>query len=158
MSAVLKPGIDLRPMTLDDIDCVTEIEIATYEFPWTRGIFHDCLQVGYCCWVYENNEDILAYGVMSVAADEAHILTIVVAEPARRNGLGAGMLKNLLMIARQRNAATVILEVRPTNDAAINLYQHTGFSEVGVRKGYYPDSNNQREDALVMALDLKTWQ
>lgn len=136
-----------------DLDVVIDIETRTYEFPWTRGIFHDCLQVGYCCWVYEQQGEILAYGVMSAAAAEAHILTIVVAEDARRQGLGYKVLEHLLSIARQRHTQTVLLEVRPSNEAAIRLYLNTGFSEVGIRKGYYPDTNG-REDALVMGLDL----
>lgn len=157
MSAVLKPGISLRPMIEDDLDQVIDIENQTYEFPWTRGIFHDCLQVGYCCWVFEAEGEILAYGVMSVAADEAHILTIVVAEYARRQGLGGKILEHLLGIARQRNASTVLLEVRPSNEAAIKLYQRIGFSEIGIRKDYYPDANG-REDALVMGMDINYYQ
>lgn len=156
MSAVIKPGILLRPMTMDDIDQVFEVETETYEFPWTRGIFHDCLQVGYCCWVFELEGEVVAYGVMSVAAGEAHVLTIVVTKQSRSQGLGAAMMEHLLIIARQRGAATVLLEVRPTNEAAINLYQRIGFSEVGRRKDYYPARGDSREDALVMALDLDT--
>ncbi|MDH5180318.1 MAG: ribosomal protein S18-alanine N-acetyltransferase [Gammaproteobacteria bacterium] len=153
MSAVLEPGISLRPMTIDDLDQVIAIETATYDFPWTRGIFHDCLQVGYCCWVIETAGDIFAYGVMSVAADEAHILTIVVSEDARRQGFGKSILEHLLNIAQQRNASVVLLEVRPSNTAAVNLYYQTGFSEIGIRKDYYPDHGG-REDALVMGLDI----
>ncbi|MDH5409178.1 MAG: ribosomal protein S18-alanine N-acetyltransferase [Gammaproteobacteria bacterium] len=156
MSAVLEPGINLRPMTDDDVDDVMAIETAVYEFPWTRGIFLDCLRVGYCCWVLEDGDEIVSYGVMSVAAAEAHILTIVVREVDQKRGLGRQMLLHLLSLARQRKVKTILLEVRPSNDAAIYLYQSVGFSEVGIRKDYYPGKND-REDALVMGLDLKTY-
>ena len=61
-----------------DMDAVMEIEIRAYDFPWTQGIFRDCLRVGYCCWCYENDETIQAYGVMSAAAGESHILNLTV--------------------------------------------------------------------------------
>ena len=156
MSAVLKPGTSLRPMTEDDVDQVMAIETAIYDFPWTRGIFQDCLSVGYCCWIYEEQDEIRAYGVMSVAASEAHILTIVVRSSDQQRGLGRQMLSHLLRLASQRKVKTMLLEVRPSNDPAIHLYQSIGFSEVGIRKDYYPDKNG-REDALVMGLDLEVY-
>lgn len=137
-----------------DLDAVIAIEEASYEFPWTRGIFHDCLHVGYSCWVHEENGRILAYGVMSTGGGEAHILTVVVKEQARSRGVGRQMMRHLLNTAAKHHVDTVLLEVRPSNEAAVSLYQSLGFSEIGVRKGYYPDKKG-REDALIMGLDLK---
>lgn len=153
MSAVLKPNdIMLRPMGDADLDAVNAIEQATYPFPWTRGIFQDCLRVGYSCWVLEEAGQVLAYGVMSAGGGEAHILTIVVKEEYRELGLGRRLLRHLITIARQAGVETIFLEVRPSNLAAIKLYQSLGFSEVGIRKDYYPDEGG-REDALIMGLD-----
>lgn len=140
-----------------DLDAVIAIEEASYEFPWTRGIFQDCLHVGYSCWVYEENGYVLAYGVMSTGGGEAHILTLVVQEKSRGRQLGRQMLRQLLNTAGKLRVDTVLLEVRPSNTIAINLYQSMGFSEIGVRKGYYPDQRG-REDAIVMGLDLKHYQ
>ncbi len=137
-----------------DLDTVIAIEEKSYIFPWTRGIFHDCLHVGYNCWVYEENGLVQAYGVMSIGGGEAHILTIVVDEKARGRQLGRQMMGRLLNSAGKHKVETVLLEVRPSNTIAINLYQSMGFNEVGIRKGYYPD-NKGREDALIMGLDLK---
>jgi len=139
-----------------DLDTVIDIEERSYAFPWTRGIFHDCLHVGYNCWVYEENGRVLAYAVMSIGGGEAHVLTIVVDEKARGRQLGRDMIRHLLNTARKHKVETVLLEVRPSNTVAVNLYQSIGFGEVGVRKGYYPD-NGGREDALVMGLDLKQY-
>ncbi len=137
-----------------DLDAVIAIEERAYPFPWTRGIFHDCLHVGYNCWVYEENGVVLAYGVMSIGGGEAHILTVVVDEKARRRQLGRQMMDHLLSVASKQKVETVLLEVRPSNTVAIHLYESLGFSEVGIRKGYYPDKKG-REDALIMGLDLK---
>lgn len=153
MSAVLKPATGLRPMHEDDLDAVMAIEQATYQFPWTRGIFRDCMHVGYCCWVFEDNGDIEAYAVMSIGAGEAHLLTVVVDPKSRGKGLGKMLVTHLLDIASTHGAETVLLEVRPTNHIAVQLYQNLGFNEVGLRPNYYPAPNG-REDALIMALTM----
>ena len=154
MVAVLKPGNNsIRPMLETDLDAVIAIEEASYTFPWTRGIFYDCLHVGYNCCVYEENGHVLAYGVMSTGGGEAHILTVVVQEDARGRQLGRQVMRHLLNMASKHKVEMVLLEVRPSNTVAINLYQNLGFNEVGVRKGYYPDAKG-REDALIMGLEL----
>jgi len=154
MSAILKPHIGLRPMSEEDLDTIMAIEQDTYRYPWTRGIFRDCLQVGYSCWVYESEAGIEAYGVMSLGAGEAHILTLVVYAFSRGKGLGKIMLDHLLQLARARKVHSVLLEVRPSNKVAIQLYHKLGFNEVGIRPNYYP-SEHGREDALIMALSFK---
>lgn len=143
----------LRPMTVADLDAVMEIEKDAYPYPWTLGIFRDCLHVGYCCWVYTQAEEILAYGVMSIAAGESHLLNLCVRGSARRSGLGTTMLRHLVQLAGRHGADVVLLEVRPSNVAAVDLYRNLGFNEVGIRKNYYP-ADDGREDALVMARQL----
>lgn len=150
MSAILKPRAGMRPMNEDDLDMVMQIEEQTYIFPWTRGIFRDCLHVGYCCWIYETNDEVEVYGVMSIGAGEAHVLTVVVQEQSRGQGLGRMMMEHMLEIAEHHRVITVLLEVRPSNTAAINLYHNMGFNEVGVRPNYYP-AEHGREDAIIMA-------
>ena len=154
MSAVLNSNRDgLRPMFEEDVDAVMAIESDVYEFPWTNGIFNDCMQVGYSCWVYQEQGKIVAYAVMSVAALEAHILTIVVHPESQGCGLGKMLLMHLLDIAKTHRAEKIFLEVRPSNEAAIALYEKTGFIHIGRRPNYYP-ARHGREDAIVMALDL----
>lgn len=154
MSAVLQqPMTHIRPMRLDDIAAIMEIELRVYPFPWTEGIFKDCLHVGYCCWVYERDGVIAAYGVMSMGADEAHILNLCVRPERQGNGLGRSMLEYLIGIAMHHEAASVFLEVRPSNKSAIQLYHKLGFQEVGTRKAYYP-AHQGREDALILERKL----
>ena len=136
-----------------DLDAVMEIESRAYDFPWTQGIFRDCLRVGYCCWCYENDGLIQGYGVMSVAAGESHILNITVRPESQRQGIGGKLMKHFLQLARRHDADTVMLEVRPSNVSAISLYEKMGFNEIGVRRKYYP-ADEGREDALLLALSL----
>ncbi|MDP1707831.1 MAG: ribosomal protein S18-alanine N-acetyltransferase [Gammaproteobacteria bacterium] len=143
----------LRPMTAEDIEAVMAIELCAYEYPWSAGIFQDCLNVGYCCWVYKTEHALAGYAVMSVGAGEAHLLNLCVRTEWRRYGLGRRLLKHMLSIARGHHADTALLEVRPSNQAAISLYHAVGFNEVGMRKAYYPAANG-KEDAIILALSL----
>lgn len=154
MSAVIHIGSDgLRPMAEDDLYSIMEIEQRVYPYPWTHSIFQDCLHVGYCCWIYQEYGMLLAYGIMSIGAGEAHILTLCVRPEYQRKGLGKMMLLHLLQMARDHKVETILLEVRPSNNTAVELYRKLGFNEVGHRHDYYPNDDG-REDALIMALTL----
>ena len=142
-----------RPMNQDDLDGVMSIEREVYDYPWSDGIFRDCLRAGYCCWVSGHGGTVEAYGVLSVAAGEAHLLNLCVDPGRRGRGLGKAMLVHLVGLARHHGAEVLFLEVRASNVVAGGLYEQMGFSEAGVRHGYYPGSNG-REDALIMALHL----
>lgn len=154
MSAMLESASGrFRSMTEADLLQIMEIERRAYPYPWTPGILRDCLRVGYACWVYEVDAVIHAYGVMSVAAGEAHILNLCVRTESQGQGLGGKMLTQLIALARRHGADTLLLEVRPSNLSALRLYQRQGFNEVGTRKNYYP-AEQGREDALILALAL----
>ncbi len=147
------PGFSLRPMSDNDVPMALGVECAAYPHPWSEGIFCDCLRVGYCCWVIETGGEIVGHGVMSAAVGECHILNVCVHPDYQQCGLGRRMLKRLISLGRTRNADTAFLEVRLSNSAAIGLYESEGFSEVGVRRGYYPGAKG-REDAIIMACPL----
>ncbi|MFT5445842.1 MAG: ribosomal-protein-alanine N-acetyltransferase [Gammaproteobacteria bacterium] len=155
MSAVRKPGEpNARPMREEDLRRVLNIERAAYGFPWSEGIFRDCLQVGYCCWVVERDDDVAAYGIMQVAVSEAHVLNLCVDPLAHGQGVGRAMLRCLLQVARDHGGDSAYLEARPTNEHALALYRSEGFRTVGTRRAYYP-SEQGREDALILSLDLR---
>lgn len=155
MSAVIKTSADgFRPMTLVDLEQVMAIEVVAYEHAWTGGIFRDCMHVGYCCWVYQEQGRICSYYVMSVGAGEAHLLNLCVERDRQGQGLGRMMLGHMTEVAMMHHAETLLLEVRPSNRAAIGLYHSCGFNEVGTRRGYYPTNSDAREDALIMARAL----
>ena len=151
MSAILKePGLHFRPMQGDDLSDVMEIERRSYPHPWTRLIFNDCLHAGYCCWVAECQGIIEGYGIISIAAGEAHLLNLCVRPESQHQGIGMKILWHLISIARRHEAEIIFLEVRPTNRPACELYRQAGFNELGTRKDYYP-AGDKREDALIFA-------
>lgn len=140
-------------MRKEDLPGVAALEAASYEFPWTQGIFGDCLKAGHPSWVLWVGEEMAGYGVLSVAAGEAHVLNVCIGPAFRGLGLGRHLLKRLLDIARWNGAQRVFLEVRPSNDVAHKMYLSMGFAEIGRRPRYYP-ARDGREDAIVMALDV----
>ena len=143
----------LRPMREADLDAVAAIEHRAYAFPWSRGIFRDCLVAEYPAWVLLQDGVLIGYGVLSIAADEAHVLNVCTAPESQGRGHGRRVLRALLQVARGRGARRVFLEVRPSNAHAIALYHDEGFNEIGRRPRYYP-AHDGREDALVMAMEL----
>jgi ribosomal-protein-alanine N-acetyltransferase len=154
VSAQLQPRWSLLPMSAEQLQEILEIERRAYPFPWTEGIFRDCLKTGYSAWcVCDPSGNILAYALMSMAVGEAHILNLCVAPEGQRGGLGRFLLDHLMRVARSANMTLILLEVRRSNTAARRLYEGAGFSTFGVRKGYYPDTEG-REDALVLGLDI----
>ncbi|WP_149196541.1 ribosomal protein S18-alanine N-acetyltransferase [Luteimonas suaedae] len=140
-------------MRVDDLAEVMAIELRAYPFPWTSGIFRDCLRAGYPAWVLHDQGRIIGYGVLSVAAGEAHVLNLCVDPEVQGQGHGRRLLRALLRIARDQGVVRVFLEVRPSNPQAIALYHDEGFNEIGRRPRYYPAMRG-REDAIVMAIEL----
>lgn len=143
----------LRPMREDDLDAVMAVERRAYPFPWTPGIFRDCIRAGYPAWLLYEGAQVIGYAVLSIAAGEAHLLNLCVDPSAQGRGHGRRLLQTVLRLAQGQGAQRVFLEVRPSNPAAIALYHAQGFNEIGRRPRYYPTANG-REDAIVMAMEL----
>lgn len=137
-----------------DLDDVVGIEQAVHAHPWTRGNFSDSLTAGYHCWVAHRHAALVGYGVVMIGAGEAHLLNLSVAPAWQRQGIGSELTRFFVKLARDYGAQKIYLEVRPTNAAARALYAAHGFSEIGVRRDYYP-SREGREDAVIMELQLK---
>ena len=146
--------LELLPMNGRDLDDVLRIEEDVYPYPWTRGNFADSLDVGYSCWVLRNGVELIGYFVVMLVVDEAHLLNISVARRHHGKGFGARLLRFAMEKAKRLGAQSLLLEVRPTNAAALVLYHHYGFAEIGRRKGYYPALGG-REDAIVMRRTLE---
>ena len=132
-----------------DVPVIVAIERAAYQFPWSEGIFRDCLRVGYVCRVVDVGGDPTGYGIMSVGAGEAHILNVCIRDEYRGRGLARKILLYLLDRARASGMREAFLEVRPSNTAAAQLYHSMGFEPVGMRRGYY-QATVGREDAAVL--------
>ena len=152
---LLAPEVVIRSMRSSDIAEVVTIERASYQFPWSEGIFRDCLRVGYVCRVITVSRQVMAYGVMSLGAGEAHILNLCVGETYRCRGVGRRLLSSLIERATAAGMGDAFLEVRPSNTAAIRLYLALGFEQVGMRRGYY-QAVSGREDAAVLRRALRS--
>ena len=137
-------------MRASDVPEVARIERESDEFPWSEGIFRDCLRVGYRCVVLEGEGSTLeGYAVVSIGAGEAHLLNLCVHPDRQGCGLGRDMLAAMIEVARQGGAGQIFLEVRPSNEVAMGLYDSTGFKEIGRRPRYYR-SVGGRDDAVVL--------
>jgi ribosomal-protein-alanine N-acetyltransferase len=156
----------VRTLDSGDLDRIMEIELAAYPHPWTRGIFSDCLRVGYDCWGLQLGSHLVGYSIQSDAAGESHLLNLCVAPEWQRRGCGQVLLENAVRTARAHACESMYLEVRPSNPAGIALYARHGFTMIGRRPDYYSasaaseslpavETGRGREDALVMRLDLR---
>jgi ribosomal-protein-alanine N-acetyltransferase len=146
--------IEFRPMTQADIPAVMQVEKSAYAYPWTRGIFADCIRAGYDCWAALEQDRLIGHAVLSAAAGESHILNLTVERGRQGEGIGRQFLRHLVERARLLGAEIMLLEVRASNHGAIHLYETSGFNEIGCRKGYYPAPDGT-EDALLFALQIQ---
>jgi ribosomal-protein-alanine N-acetyltransferase len=137
-----------------DLPEVVAIEADIYPFPWTRGNFLDSIRAGYSVWALRDRSGaLIAYAVMTLMIDEAHLLNLSVARHYQREGLGWRTLEWMAEVARGYGARTMLLEVRPSNATAARMYERYGFEKIGTRRGYYP-AKTGREDAVVMRVAL----
>lgn len=142
--------VEIDTMNYSDLKQVITIEKKAYPYPWTLGIFRDCLRVGYKTWVMRLDRKVMGYGIVMLSPGEAHILNICIDPDYQRRGLGRYFLQHLIKNSGQTDIDMVMLEVRRSNKQAQQLYQSEGFHELGIRKAYYPAADG-REDAIILA-------
>ena len=144
----------IRRLTVADLDRVFEIEQLAYPFPWTRGIFEDCLRVGYACFGLQFARQLAGYTIFSWAAGEAHLLNLCIHPDWQHRGYGSLLLEYSINHVARLESEAIFLEVRESNPRAAELYKNRGFKVVGHRPSYY-QANDKREDAIVMRLELR---
>jgi [ribosomal protein S18]-alanine N-acetyltransferase len=163
MSAVYKveaespalSSLRFAPMQVGDLPEVLVIENDVYPHPWTRGNFLDSLYSGYETWTLRDPTGALVgYFLLMLAVDEAHLLNISVRRDLHGKGIGRMQLDKVVAVAREKGMQSILLEVRPSNQRALAVYLHYGFTQIGLRKGYYPAEGSTREDAIVMRFRL----
>lgn len=144
----------MRKATELDIPRLIAIELATQIAPWSEDIFQRCFKMGYDCWVAEEDDQVIAFLMMSSSLTmESHILDICVDPLYQKKGYGEKLLKYAISHARLHGIGLMYLEVRRSNYSAIMLYHKAGFVQIAERKNYYP-AKKGREDALLFAKDL----
>lgn len=155
MTAMLDLALRFAPMLPADVDEVYALECSVFPHPWSRANFTESLASGYDAWTVRDAQGALAgYYLLMYAVDEAHLLDVAVAAGRQRQGLGRHLLDRIGERAREQGMGSVLLEVRPSNLRALDVYRRYGYREIGRRKGYYPAHGGQREDAIVMRIDL----
>jgi ribosomal-protein-alanine N-acetyltransferase len=156
MSALPQPPLEARlePLTIERLVAVCAVEQAAYTHPWTHANFVDSMHAGYCCQLLLGGDQLIGYFVAMKGVDEVHLLNLTVAPAFQRQGWAPLLLETLAGWSRGQGAQWLWLEVRASNLRALYIYERNGFRRVGLRKGYYPALNNQREDAVVMSLLL----
>lgn len=137
----------IRPAQEADLPALVALERIAFTDPWSRGDFADGLRSGWAIYVAENGDEVAGYIVGRAAVDEAEILNLGVALPARRRGFGSALVRRLLEDFAEGGVRSVFLEVRESNHAAQQLYQSFGFVTVGRRRRYY---QRPMEDAVVL--------
>jgi ribosomal-protein-alanine N-acetyltransferase len=163
--------LSFMPMQAADLDEVLSIESVSHIHPWTKGNFSDSLAAGHWAYCirrlldqanissgsYLDPQVLWAYCILYPAVDELHLLNITVSPKLRKLGLGSRMMVAIEGVAAQQNMPRIILEVRPSNESAFNLYQKLDYEQIGIRKNYYPANpeSGKREDAIVMAKSIK---
>ena len=153
ITPIAEPPVSIRTMKHEDLALVSDIERRSYDYPWSHGVFRDCLLAGYHCVVLQRDDRVAGYGILSVAAGEAHILNLCVDPTHRSHGYGERLLDEILGRARSASVSEIFLEVRPSNETALALYRKKGFHKVANRPAYY-QAHEGREDAAVLVKKL----
>jgi [ribosomal protein S18]-alanine N-acetyltransferase len=147
----LKTAVDIRRLTMGDLNAIERIERRAYPTPWSRSMFAGELAkpASISLGAFEG-EQLAGYMIISRYVDAWHVMNIAVDPEFRRRGIATALLERLFELTDDGSRRGYTLEVRVSNDGAIKLYERLGFEARGVRRGYYTDN---REDALIMWRD-----
>ncbi|MDD2373014.1 MAG: ribosomal protein S18-alanine N-acetyltransferase [Syntrophomonadaceae bacterium] len=145
---MLNPGFILRKMTSQDIDEIMQIEQKCFTLPWSRESYRGELKNNFATYLVCDFEGKIAgYGGIWVVFEDAHITNVAVDPDFRQSGMGTALMQELEQKARDKKAQRILLEVRPSNEAALAMYRNLGYSPTGLRQNYYSDNG---EDAIIM--------
>ncbi|HEY5294317.1 MAG TPA: ribosomal protein S18-alanine N-acetyltransferase [Gaiellaceae bacterium] len=147
-------AIDVRVLEPPDLDAIEPIEQRAYPTPWSRSMFASELAkpTSICLGAFEG-EELVGYVINSRYVDAWHVMNVAVDPEHQRRGVATHLLRRLFELTRDDERRGYTLEVRVSNEGAIQLYAQLGFEPRGIRRGYYTDN---REDALIMWRDART--
>ena len=140
----------IRSMTLEDVKEVYDIEKRAHITPWSESILHDCIVVGYPCYVLIAHNIICGFMITRQQDYKCHLLNLCIAPEYQGRGFGESLLLYLMKNTKS-DCAQILLEVRPSNFAATHLYYKHGFKQIGLKKDYYHDLDGTFEDALLLS-------
>ncbi len=142
--------ITIRPMRMEDVPVLVQMERDIFSMPWSEQNFKDLLTRGYCLYLVALDSDkLLGCAGLTVLGNEGDIDKVMVCEECRGKGIASYLMEELLAEGRRRGVEEFTLEVRAGNTAAIRLYEKYGFVSEGIRPRFY---DKPVEDALIMWL------
>ena len=142
--------VKIVPMAAEHLDRLEQLERMCFSRPWSKKMLAEELDnqcAAFLVAVEPETEKAVGYAGLLVVADEGYITNVAVDPSCRRQGVAAQLLQVFDNFAKGNHLAFLTLEVRPSNTAAIALYQGSGFREVGRRRNYY---DLPKEDALIL--------
>lgn len=147
-------NIRIVPMNADHLDELERLERICFSRPWSKRMLGEELENQCAAFLVAEDESgkVLGYAGLLVMMDEGYITNVAVFPEYRRLGVAAKIIEVYMNFAQANQLAFLTLEVRPSNAAAIALYQRFGFEEVGRRKNYY---DLPKEDALILTRYFK---
>lgn len=146
----------VESMKESDLAKVVQIEELLFSLPWTReGFLSGMRQENSIFLVAKNDEEVIGYLGMYCSFDEGEITNVGVDPLQWNRGIGRILVRTALEKAKDNGIENLILEVRKSNEHAINLYKKTGFEEIGIRKDFY---EMPREDGIVMKMNWSNWK
>jgi len=148
--------IAINKLIVEDIDQVIQIEKEVFSNPWEESAFYSSLDHS-CCWKLSDklSKKIIGYLIGQQVLDEFSIYNLAICREYQNQGLGSWFTRKILNEMRDNGSRVFFLEVRRSNEAALQLYGNLGFKEAHVRRGYY---SNPVEDALIMIKDERNYE
>jgi ribosomal-protein-alanine N-acetyltransferase len=144
----------LKAASVSDAERLAVVERAASAAPWTKQQFVDCLVEKNPAYVLWENDSVIGFVIYHLIKGQCEIYNIAVHPDFQQQGFGKYLLEQAINAARVTHCESIFLEVRASNQSARGLYQKLGFNELGVRRNYYKMSTGDREDAIMMAMDL----
>ncbi|CAM9387882.1 ribosomal protein S18-alanine N-acetyltransferase [Acinetobacter bereziniae] len=138
----------IRLMQASDLHVVAEIENQVQSHPWKISQFEESI-TSYVSTVIEQNNQVVGFCILQPVLDEANLLLMAIHPSQQGRGLGYQLLEESITLLKN-NPVQIFLEVRESNQAAIALYEKSGFHQIDLRKNYYPNKDGSREHAIIM--------
>ncbi len=141
-------AIEVRRLAPTDLTAIETIERRAYRTPWSRSMFASELakSTSVCVGAFEG-ERLVGYTISSRYVDAWHIMNVAVDPDYQRRGIATQLLQRIFELTESNRQRGYTLEVRISNEGALDLYERLGFEKRGIRRGYYTDN---REDAVIM--------
>lgn len=147
--------ITITKMSKDDLVGIYEVEKTAFPIPWPISSFEEELRNMLATYLIAKIDNkVVGYIGLWFVMDECHITNIAVHAEYRRNKIASKLIDEMLVLCKKHETSYILLEVRKSNLPAINLYKKFGFKEDSIRKDYYKNPDNTREDAVMMSLEL----